>query len=46
MFQSPKVEGVKNSKKQTIERYKGQFLKNPKNSSYVVLLLVEFKDDL
>jgi hypothetical protein len=43
---APKVGGVKNSKKQTIENYKGQFPNTSKNSLYVVMLLLKFKDDL
>jgi len=35
----PQVKGVKNSKEQTIEHYKGQSL-------FVFLLLLKFKDDL
>jgi hypothetical protein len=42
---APKSKGVKNSKKQTIEHYKGRFFKHPKSSLYVALLLLKFKDD-
>jgi hypothetical protein len=42
----PKVEGVRNSKKQTTKHYKGQFLKPPKITLYVVLLLLKFLNDL
>jgi hypothetical protein len=42
----PKVKGAKNSKKQITEHYKGQFSNTSKNSLYVALLLLEFKDDL
>jgi hypothetical protein len=40
------MKGVKNSKKQTIENYKRPILKHPKSSFYVVMLLLDFKDDL
>jgi len=42
---APKVKGVKNSKKQTIEHYKGWFLNTQNILLYVVLLLLKFKDD-
>jgi hypothetical protein len=41
----PKVKGVKNSKKQT-KTLQRPVLKHPKSSLYVVLLLLELKDDL
>ncbi len=40
-----KVEEVKNSKKQTHEHYKVGF-DHQKNSLYMALLLLKFKDDL
>jgi len=43
---TPKVQGVKNSKKQITEHYKGRFLNIQKNSMYIALLLLEFKHDL
>jgi hypothetical protein len=43
-LQPPKIEGVKNSKKQeTIQCYKGQF---PNTQNIIFLLLLKFKDDL
>jgi hypothetical protein len=42
----PKIEKIKNSKKQTIEHYKGWFLNTQKNSSYVTLFLLVFKNYL
>jgi hypothetical protein len=42
----PKVKGVKNSKKQTIEDFKGQFLNTQKVPFYVALLLLRFIHDL
>jgi hypothetical protein len=45
-LQPPKVKGVKNSKKQTMGTLPKPVPKNPKNSLYVALLLLELKDDL
>ncbi len=42
----PKVKGVKNSKKKTIEQYKGQFLNIQKFHFMLFFLLLEFQCDL
>jgi len=42
----PKVKGGQELKKQTTKHYKGWFLNTQKNSLYVALLLLKFKDDL
>ncbi len=36
---TPKIEGVKHSKKQTMKCYKGRFFEHPFNYLYVALLL-------
>jgi hypothetical protein len=41
-----KVEGVKNSKNKTTKCYKDWFPNTKKDSFYVVLLLLKFKNDL
>jgi hypothetical protein len=46
MLWPPKVNGVKNSKKQTIEHYQSQFLNTKKIPCTLAMLLLEFKDDL
>jgi hypothetical protein len=45
-LQPCKIKGIKNSKKQTTKRYKGQFPNILKNSFYVPLMLLKSKDDL
>jgi hypothetical protein len=41
-----KLQPQSRTQKKTIECYEGQFLNIQKNSLYIALLLLEFKDDL
>jgi hypothetical protein len=43
---APKIGGVKNSKKKSLNIIKANSQTLQKNSLYVVMLLLEFKDDL
>jgi len=46
MLEPPKLKGVKNSKKQTIEHYQSWFLNTKKIPCTLAMLVLEFRDDL